>query len=80
MTINPTITALPTAADSARSVMCSLCWTPPGTCCQRNPAGSHLARYQDAERRGVLAREDLAAVIGQLEVIAAHVVIPDVTP
>ena len=79
MTINPTIQAPATAADSARSVMRSLCWTPPGTSCQRKPAGSHLARYCDAERRGVLAREDLAAVIGRLEVIAQHVIIADVT-
>jgi hypothetical protein len=65
--------------ETARTVTCGYCWTPPGTPCQASPAGSHLARYCDAERRGVLAREDLAAVIGQLEVIAGLVIIPDVT-
>jgi len=80
MTANPTIQAPPSAAGLARSVTCTLCWTPPGTPCQRNPAGSHLARYCDAERRGVLDRQALAAVIGRLEVIAAHVIIEDVTP
>jgi hypothetical protein len=64
-------------ATAARQVMCSLCWAPPGTPCQRDPAGSHLARYQDAERRGVLGRQDLAAVIGGLDAIAGHVIIPD---
>jgi hypothetical protein len=73
------VAASSSPADIARSVMCSLCWTPPGTPCQCNPAGSHLARYCDAERRGVLGREDLAAIVGQLEVIAGHVIILDVT-
>jgi hypothetical protein len=50
---------------------------PPGTPCQQHPAGSHLARYQDAERRGVLSRQDLAAVIGGLDVIAGHMIFPD---
>jgi hypothetical protein len=64
-------------ATAARQVMCSQCWAPPGTPCQQHPAGSHLARYQDAERRGVLSRQALAAVIAQLDVIAGHVIIPD---
>jgi hypothetical protein len=64
-------------ARAARQVMCSMCWAPPGTHCQQHPAGSHLARYQDAERRGVLARQDLTGVIAGLEVIAGHVIVPD---
>jgi hypothetical protein len=64
-------------ATAARRVMCSMCWAPPGTPCQQHPAGSHLARYADAERRGVLSRQDLAGVIGGLDVIAGHVIIPD---
>jgi hypothetical protein len=42
-----------------------------------HPAGSHLARYQDAERRGVLGRQAPAGVIARLDVIAGSVVIPD---
>jgi hypothetical protein len=64
-------------ATAARQVMCSMCWAPPGTACQQHPAGSHLARYQDAERRGVLGRQDLAAIIAGLDVIAGHLIIPD---
>jgi hypothetical protein len=64
-------------ATAARQVMCSMCSAPPGPPCQQHPAGSHLARYQDAERRGVLSRQDLAAVVGGLDVIAGHVIIPD---
>jgi hypothetical protein len=37
--------------------------------------GDHLARYQRAERRGLIGREDLAAVVAGLEVIAPHVII-----
>lgn len=77
MTMTATIPQT-SAAESARTVMCSLCWAPPGTSCQRNPAGSHLRRYQDAGRRGVLTRQALTAVVGQLTVIAAHVIVPDV--
>ena len=44
----------------------------------RAPArGDHLARYQRAERRGLIGREDLAAVVARLEVIAEHVIIRD---
>jgi hypothetical protein len=64
-------------ATAARQVMCSLCWAPPGTPCQASPEGSHLARYQDAERRGVLGRQALAGVIGGLDVIASHVIVRD---
>ncbi len=59
------------------STPCPLCWAPPGTLCQRKPAGNHLARYQDAERRGVLGRADLVSVVGGLVVIAPRVIVPD---
>jgi hypothetical protein len=39
--------------------------------------GDHLARWLEAERQGVITREQLAAVIGKLEVIAAHVIVRD---
>ena len=42
--------------------------------------GDHLARWQRAERRGLIGREDLAAVVAGLEVIAAHVIILDGAP
>jgi hypothetical protein len=69
-----------TAAGTVLAVMCTLCWAPPRTPCQRHPAGSHLARYQDAERRGVIGRQALAGVAGRLDVIVGHVIVPDVTP
>ncbi len=37
--------------------------------------GDHLARWQRAERRGLIARGDLAAVVAGLEVIAGHVLV-----
>ena len=46
-------------------------------CTVTGPAGDHLARWQRAERRGLIGREDLAAVVAGLEVIAAHVIIRD---
>jgi hypothetical protein len=39
--------------------------------------GDHLARWQRAERRGLITRADLAAAVEGLEVIAAHVIIRD---
>ena len=72
-------------ADAARDVIervrlanCPQCWQRPGCpCTVSGPAGDHLARWQRAERRGMIGREDLAAVIAGLEVIAAHVIIRD---
>ena len=48
-------------ADLALAARCTLCWAPPQTSCQRNPPGNHLARYQDAERQGLLSRGALPA-------------------
>jgi hypothetical protein len=61
--------------EDARLVNCPQCWRRPGPACTAR--GDHLARYQRAERRGLIGREDLAAVIAGLEVIAAHVIIRD---
>jgi hypothetical protein len=74
------VTAAPPVSDLARVVTCTLCWSPPLARCQRDPAGNHLRRYQDAARRGVLSSQALADVVSGLKVIAAHVIVPDVTP
>jgi hypothetical protein len=39
------------------------------------PPGDHLARYQHAEREGLISRAGLAAVVATLEVIAPHVIV-----
>jgi hypothetical protein len=65
-----------TVAQAARLANCSQCWQRPGRpCTVSGPPGDHLARYQRAERRGLITRADLAAVVAGLEVIAAHVII-----
>ena len=52
------------------------CWQRPGRpCTVSGPPGDHLACWQRAERRGVISREDLAAVVAGLEVIAARVIV-----
>jgi hypothetical protein len=62
--------------EDARQANCPQCWQRPGPpCTVSGPPGDHLARYQRAERRGLIGREDLAAVVARLEVIAAHVII-----
>jgi hypothetical protein len=66
-----------TAAQAARARRCPLCQAPPGTPCQRKPPGDHLARYLDAYTAGQLTREYMAAVVGELVVIAAHVIVRD---
>ena len=81
---NPTTTSTagqrpPVAAvDLVRLANCGHCWQRPGRPCTVSGApGDHLARWQRAERRGLVGREDLAAVVTGLEVIAAHVIIRD---
>jgi hypothetical protein len=59
--------------EAARLANCPQCWQRPGPAC--TVSGDHLARYQRAERRGLIGREDLAAVVAGLEVIAAHVIV-----
>ena len=68
--------ALP-VAERVRSVNCGQCWQRPGRPCTVSGApGDHLARYDRAERRGLITRAELAAVVAGLDVIAAHVIIP----
>jgi hypothetical protein len=54
-----------------------LCCVPSGTPCQRKPPGDHLARYLDAYTAGQLTRECLAAVLGELVIIARWRIVPD---
>ncbi len=62
--------------DLVRLANCPMCWQRPGKpCTLAGVPGDHLARWQRAERRGLIAREDLAAAVTDLEVIAAHVII-----
>jgi hypothetical protein len=68
------VTAL-TPAAAAQLVNCPQCWKVPGGPCW--PWGSHLARYQRANRRGLLADDALAAVVAGLELIAGHVIVRD---
>ncbi len=80
VTTNPINGSPATAADSARAVNCPHCWVIPGKpCTVAGLPGSRLARYLCAERGGLPGRQALAAVIGGLDVIAGHVIIPDVT-
>lgn len=75
----------PPPADPQRAVIervrlmnCGQCWQQPGRPCTiTGPAGDHLARWQRAERRGLISRQDLAAVVARLEVIAPHVIVRD---
>ena len=67
-----------TAVEAVRLANCPQCWQRPGRpCIVAGSPGDHLARWQRAERRGMISREDLAAVVARLEVIAAHVIIRD---
>ena len=68
------------AAAIARQVNCGQCWQRPGRPCNRfYPPGNHLARYLRAYRKGLLDRQQLAAVMATLNVIADHVIVLDVT-
>lgn len=66
------------AADAVRLASCGHCWAAPGRPCTfTGPAGDHLARWLRAERRGLITRAELAAVVATLEVIAPHVIVRD---
>jgi hypothetical protein len=63
-------------ADLVRLANCPQCWQRPGKACTiTGVPGDHLARWQRAERRGLISRDHLAAVVAGLEVIAAHVIV-----
>jgi hypothetical protein len=63
------------AADAAREAAEMLSQPAP-----RPEDGSHLARWLRAERRGLISREELAAALARVDVIAADVVILDSCP
>jgi hypothetical protein len=75
-TISQPIPADPSPSQLLRTMLCTLCWAPPGRPCTGvGPPGDHLARFVGAVKVGLLAWEDLAAIIGGLTVIADQVVI-----
>jgi hypothetical protein len=64
--------------DLVRLANCPQCWQRPGRpCTVSGPPGDHLARWQRAERRGLITRAELAAAVATLDVIAPHVIIRD---
>ena len=64
------------AVPAVRLAYCPQCWQRPGhPCTVSGPPGDHLGRWQRAERRGLISREDLAAVVAGLEVIAGHEIV-----
>ena len=66
-----------TAAQAARDRKCPLCSAKPRRRCQRKPPGDHLARYLDAYTAGQLTRAYMAAVLGELVVVARWRIVPD---
>jgi hypothetical protein len=65
-------------AERVRLANCPQCWQRPGRPCTiTGPDGDHLARWQRAERRGLITRAELAAAVDGLDVIAPHVIIRD---
>jgi hypothetical protein len=72
----PTGTPRVTVTDLVRLANCPQCWQRPGRpCTVADVPGDHLARWQRAERRGLIGRTDLAAVVAGLEVVAGHVIV-----
>jgi hypothetical protein len=73
--------AVADVTDLVRLANCPHCWQRPGRpCTVSGPPGDHLARWQRAERRGLIGRADLAAAVATLEVIAGHVIVRDGAP
>jgi len=67
-----------TAIERVRLVNCGQCWQRPGRpCTVADPPGDYLARWQRAERRGLVSRPELAAAVATLDVIASHVIVRD---
>lgn len=65
-------------AERVRLCNCPQYWQRPGRPCTiTGIPGDHLARWGRAERRGLISRAELGGVIGGLDVIALHVIIPD---
>ena len=74
--VAPQARSLHEICTDARRANCPQCWQRPGRpCTVSGPPGDHLARYQRAERRGLITRDELAATVAALDVIAPHVII-----
>jgi hypothetical protein len=68
------------AMQGARLLVCPQCWQRQCLPCSvSGPPADHLARHMEAERRGLITRAELAGIVGQLDVIAPHVLVLDVT-
>lgn len=64
------------ATIAARRIRCDTCWALPGKpCTVSGPAGDHLQRYLTAQQLGLISLGELKAIIAELVVIGAHVVI-----
>ena len=64
------------AARPVRQIRCPVCDVGRGVpCTPPGPAGNHLGRIIAGVRLGLLSREELAAAVGGLEVIADHVIL-----
>ena len=86
--MNPTIPQTPAPAETARApheiseaarqANCGYCWQRPGRpCTGTGVPGDHLARWLRAERKGLVSRAELDAVIARLDVIEARALIYD---
>jgi hypothetical protein len=63
-------------ATVALLVSCGFCWAVPGTACGDD--GQHLARYLRAYRRGLLARDDLTNICGDVPHVSEGLVVAEV--
>jgi len=73
--------AVVAVTDLVRLANCPHCWQRPGRPCTITGApGDHLARWQRAERRGLIGRADLGVAVATLEVIAPHVLVREAVP
>jgi len=62
--------------QGARLLPCPQCWQRPARpCTVSGTPGDHLARYQEALRRGLITSGELASVISELPVVAPHVIV-----
>ena len=64
-------------AALALMVWCGFCWAAPGTDCTGQ--GQHLARYLRAHRKGLIGKQDMAAMCRLLPAVSAGQVVTDVT-
>jgi hypothetical protein len=62
-------------AAVALMVSCGFCWAVPGAVCVGD--GQHLARYLRAYRRGLLSRDELTAICGDVEHVSAGLVVAE---